>query len=269
MTVTKDKEIHEVLYSLLKEQNIEFFSYLDIGQLKVIQPHLMPQNAKGAFFWLVPYYTGVHENRNVSLYAVSRDYHEFSRRTAEIILPVLAQSFPGESFCFFSDSSPVNEIDAAVKCGLGVYGKNRLLINPKYGSFVFIASMFTSVEASKSAVLDYTNCKRLCLDCGACKAKCAFLRGETEVCYSELNQKKQLTESELSEVKSRKLRWGCDDCQEVCPMNKKVPKTPIGFFYEDMRENVTHEYLDSLSKQEFKQRAYSWRGKKVIYRNTD
>ncbi len=262
--------LDKVLYTLLSQQGIDVFSCLDGKNLQIIQPHLMPDGINTAFFWLLPYYTGKHENRNVSLYAVSRDYHVFAKNLAQHLHSHLKSAFPGEQFFFFCDSSPINEVKAALDCGLGVMGKNRLIINRKYGSYVFVGSMLTSAKIDVSqAARDYTGSKRECLNCGLCKESCAFLRGENDVCLSSLNQTKQVTDGQLQLIKQQKIRWGCDVCQEVCPMNEDVSVTPIEFFHEDTTEVVTAEYINSLSKEQFRQRAYSWRGKNVILRNID
>ena len=257
---------HEI-YTELEKRQIRVYSCIDARELEIIQPHLMPQNIKSAFLWLIPYRTGDYPDRNVSLYSVSRDYHVFSSALKAELSPRLEQIYPGESFYFFCDSSPINEVAAAVKCGLGVYGNNRLLINPIYGSYVFIGSVLTTLPYDESFAVNYTGEKKRCLMCKKCFAECDFLSGKRCFCYSELNQRKNVTEQELCIIKSRKIRWGCDDCQEVCPMNAKAEPTPIEFFYKDTQPNIDQEYINSLTKPEFRSRAYSWRGKKVILRN--
>ena len=87
------------------------------------------------------------------------------------------------------------------------------------------------------------------------------------MCLSSLNQQKRVSDDELTLIKQNKIRWGCDVCQLVCPMNKNVQNTPIDFFYEDVVPVVTSEYLQNLQDDKFSERAYSWRGRAVIERN--
>jgi epoxyqueuosine reductase QueG len=70
-------------------------------------------------------------------------------------------------------------------------------------------------------------------------------------------------------VLSRKIRWGCDTCQDVCPMNKNPAITPISFFHKDIISVLTSEVINSMTDEEFSQRAYSWRGKNTILRNLE
>ena len=234
-------------------------------QLKIIQPHLMPENIKSAIVWLIPYYTGNHENRNVSLYAVSRDYHLYARELNSRLCALAKKHFPGEEFYGFCDSSPINEISAAITAGLGVLGKNRLLINERYGSYVFICCMLSTLPAESPV----NNELKGCIGCARCVKMCKFLSGERAYCLSDLNQKKVVTDEELTAIKAEKTRWGCDICQEVCPMNKGIEQTPVDFFYKEQLEFITAELLENMPKDAFKKRAYSWRGKKTVLRNIE
>lgn len=259
----ENRTIETQVRQILASYGIEVCAFLGAEDLHVIQPHLMPEHVKSAAIWLIPYYTGAHPERNVSLYSVSKDYHLFSRALGNTLVSTLSERHPDEFFKSFCDSSPIDEVGAAADAGLGVIGKNRLLIHPKYGSFVFIGSLLMSADVPR----DPKKPRGHCLECGLCGKACAFLRGESDFCFSELNQRKILTQEELELVKSRPVRWGCDVCQEVCPMNRDVPHTPIAFFYEDTLEVVTPEILEAMSKAQFKERAYAWRGKKTILRN--
>ncbi len=259
-----EASVKECIKRLLSAEKIAACAFLDAAFLRVLLPEKMPEGIHGAALFLIPYYTGDFPERNVSLYSVGKDYHLFSRALAQKILPSLSDAFPDERFYVFCDSSPIDERKAAAESGLGVIGRNRLLIHKTYGSYVFIGSILTTARFS-----DRPTAAEHCLECGKCSSACAFLRGETDVCSSELNQRKQLTDEELAAVRARKIRWGCDVCQEVCPMNRNLSTTPIDFFYEDRLPVLTTARLDSMSKKEFSERAYAWRGKKTIRRNLE
>lgn len=255
----------KIFQDFFDSEKIFYRSEIRANDVEVIQPHLMPENIKSVIVWLMPYYTGPHTDRNISLYAVSRDYHIYAKELGEKLCGIARKQFPEENFYSFCDSSPIYEVGAALTGGLGVLGKNRLLINEKYGSYVFIGIMLSTLEP----VNPKNEQVKSCICCGKCYDACSFLSKKAGICMSDLNQKKQLTDDELFQVRSEKIRWGCDKCQEICPMNTNVSETPINFFHEEIIENITPEMLESMSKDEFKSRAFSWRGKKTIIRNLD
>ena len=257
--------IKEHITAFLATQGIDCCGFLDREYLSVIQPHLMPENIRGAAIWLIPYYTGAHPDRNISLYSVNKDYHLFSRALGNALIQELSEAFPEEKCYSFCDSSPLGEVKAAIDAGLGVLGKNRLLIHPRYGSFVFIGSLLTTAKLENASPCPLE--PSVCPGCGRCTAACGYLAGKEPVCASELNQRKELTDSELHAVRSRKIRWGCDICQEVCPLNRDVPLTPIPFFYEEQMETLDIQTVEAMPKSEFRKRAFAWRGKKTILRN--
>lgn len=251
----------ERIKDFLLSQNIDTFSGVKADKLSVIDQKRMPENVKSAVMFLIPYYTGKHEDRNLSLYAVSLDYHLYIKE--------VNAKFEGDgvhSFSFFADTSPINERDAALKAGLGVKGQNGLVINEKYGSYVFIGTLLTDAVFDEEEYTADVETK-FCSGCGLCKRNCAFLRGESDICMSELTQKKIVTDEELEMIKNHTLVWGCDSCQQGCPHNKDVCETPIEFFRRELLWKIDAETVENMSKDEFSKRAYAWRGKKTILRN--
>ena len=217
--------------------------------------------------------------RNLSLYAVPRDYHGFMQELSESLIPQLTEAFPSHRFALFADHSPICEVDAAARAGLGVLGLNGLLITPAYGSFVFIGEVVTDADyeiATGHFVPDLPSTPPLCEACGACLAACpAGCRGGArEGCLSALTQKKgELTASEAEAIRQSGLVWGCDACQLVCPHNIRVVQngfdTPIPYFREKRLNRIDISTLDVMSDEEFASRAYAWRGRKVIRRNVE
>lgn len=207
---------------------------------------------------LVPYRTADSPSRIISSYAVSEDYHLYFKSLFESVIPELEKKYPAASFHGFADSSPIDEIGAAAMCGLGVIGRNGLLINEKYGSYVFIGEILTD------AVLpDQSSEPGYCLDCGACARACptGCLGDRGAVCLSELTQKKgELSESETALMRKYRTAWGCDVCQSVCPMNRAAEPSRIEFF---CLEKIFAPRLGGRIDR----RAYGWRKAVTIERN--
>ena len=221
-----------------------------------------------AVVFLIPYFNGVNDG-NVSVYAQAKDYHLYCKELEKRIVPVF-EEITNEKAALFADTSPIYEVDAALTAGLGVKGKNGLLINREYSSFVFIASLLTTAKTDAlTDKKDYAVSE--CINCGRCKENCPVNLDKSK-CISSITQKKgQLSDDEITALKNQAYVWGCDVCQLVCPYTEKMikngTKTEIEFFKTDIVSNVTLKYLENISKKDFEKRAFSWRGKKVLSRN--
>ena len=222
----------------------------------------IPENARGVIVAAFPYLLTDkdYDGCNISKYAVVKDYHLIAGGILKRFSEKLRNEFEGEEFEPFVDSSPVPEVYAACLAGVGIKGMNGLLITEKYGSWVFLGEIVTTLEFA-----DAQSEVRTCIKCGACKLKCpSGAIGENGVerdrCMSHITQKKgELTKEEVALIKSNACAWGCDVCQNVCPYNANAQKTYIEDFYRDSLSRADAEILDG--------RAYAWRGKKVIERN--
>ena len=105
----------------------------------------LPENAKSVIVCVFPYYTEDDGPRNISRYAAVPDYHRVAGELLERACQELSGMFPN-TFVSFADNSPIREVDAALRAGHGVLGKNSLLIHPVYGSWVFLGAIVTDME---------------------------------------------------------------------------------------------------------------------------
>lgn len=215
--------------------------------------------------------------RNLSLYAVPRDYHGYMKELEASVLPALVRCFPDRAFALFADHSPILEAEAAARAGLGVLGLNGLLITPDHGSFVFLGEIVTDADytaVTGAPVPSFPSEPPLCEGCGACLAACptGCRDGDRAGCLSALTQKKgELSPEEISAVLRGGLVWGCDACQLACPHNRRVIReskdTDIPYFRDDRLLRLDGATLDAMSDEAFTARAYAWRGRRVVSRN--
>ena len=241
------------LCRITRDYKLEKCGFTDFSLLSVI-------------IFAIPYYTE-HQNKNVSSYAVARDYHLFCARLFDNILPKLRVNYPNNTFAGFSDNSPIDERHAAALSGLGIIGRNGMLITKRYSSYVFLAEIITDLQLNTGADFKITYCD----DCGRCSAACP--KSECGECLSALSQKKgELTPEEQRLIRKYGSAWGCDICQEVCPHTEiarrnKTLCTPIPFFKNELIPIVTQDIINNMSDEDFRSRAYSWRRRETILRN--
>jgi epoxyqueuosine reductase len=259
-----------MLKDFFAREAIEYFAVLDYKNCIEISAPIIEREdftPKSVILFLMPYYTG--ETENISRYAASLDYHLAIREVGERLRGHLMTKFPFAKMKIFGDHSPIAERHAALISGLGIAGDSGLLINEKYGTYVFIGDMITDISADALGETPLASIS-LCHHCGACKRACptGILCGEGNDCLSAITQKKgELCEEERSLMKKYNTAWGCDLCQTSCPYNRNPIKTPLEFFYRDRINRLDRPTLDAMTKEDFKKRAFAWRGRKTVERN--
>ncbi len=263
----------EMLISFFEKEKIEYKSVIPYSLCKETSPQIMARECfkpRTVILFLIPYYAG--ETVNISRYASARDYHIYIGDVTERLISVLRAAFPDNSFRGYGDRSPIDERHAALISGLGILGDNGLLINEKYGSYVFIADVVCDIEPERLQALTAPQKIRECTHCGACKRACptGVLRAESSDCLSAVTQKKgELAEWEKALMRKYNTAWGCDECQVACPHNRNPVITPIEFFLKDRIEELDSAVLSEMSDEEFSSRAFAWRKRKTVERNIE
>ena len=156
-------------------------------------------------------------------YAYGEDYHRVVRAKLREVVDRLQENLgrPIEGRVFV-DSAPVLERDWASRAGTGWTGKNTLLINPKAGSYFFLAEIISDLNpAVDSSIRDHCGTCTRCID--ACPTEAISPEGyvvDGSRCISYLTI--ELREAIPEEFAGRMEGWafGCDICQEVCPWNR-------------------------------------------------
>lgn len=225
----------------------------------------IPEKAETVIVLLFPYNLGdeAYDNSDISRYAVVPDYHNTIGKILQNTVVRLKEKFPEEEFISFTDNSPIPEVRAAINAGLGVRGLNGLFFNKEYGSWVFIGEIVTTMKCDCKEAPDE---KTICIECGKCISECptkAIGKNgiDADRCLSFITQKKgELTAEQEQLIKNSGCAWGCDICQVVCPMNKAVKAEPLAQFKAGAE-------FRARTESDISDRAYAWRGKKVIERN--
>ena len=167
-------------------------------------------------------YGGREPTGPVARYARGDDYHELMvtrlRELHRYIDGLIGRAVPGKAYV---DTGPILERDLARRAGLGWFGKNTMLINPRIGSFFFLGELLLDLELEPDAPFDGDRCGtcRRCLDaCPTDAFRDARVLDATRcVSYLTIELKGEIDEA-LKPLIGEHL-YGCDVCQEVCPWN--------------------------------------------------
>ncbi len=143
--------------------------------------------------------------------------------------------------------------EAAVRAGLGVIGKNGLLITPQFGTRVVIILLVTDLDAPAAPMRRMPSCA----GCGMCAKACPTGAideeglSHPERCLRNFMMEGVVVPEEMREKMGMRL-LGCDLCQRVCPMQVRLPDAPdMGVTLDDfmtLDERIFSQSVARLAK---------------------
>ncbi len=157
---------------------------------------------------------------SISVYARNRDYHDIVKKKLKALARRMIDAYGGEVKVFV-DTAPVMEKPLAAAAGIGWQGKHTNLVSRDHGSWLFLGSIFTTLDLVADAPeADHCgNCRR-CLDVCPTDAFPASYELDARRCISYLTiEHKGPIPSEFRPAIGNRI-YGCDDCLAVCPWNK-------------------------------------------------
>lgn len=158
----------------------------------------------------------------IASYACTTDYHTTIKKMLFELCGRLKEVNPDFSARCFVDSAPIFEKRYAVEAGLGWIGRQSLLITPEFGSFVLLGEIVMTAEC------DHYDTPYEGVGCGECR-RCV------EACPNNAIKERHIdttrciscaTIEHKEEDEGCDLHgwiFGCDECQTVCPYNRKAP----------------------------------------------
>lgn len=124
-----------------------------------------------------------------------------------------------------ADDNALVDREAAVRAGLGWYGKNTNVLLPGRGSWFVLGSVVTDapLPPSDQPVADGCGTCTRCLD--GCPTQAIVAPGVVDArrCLAWLVQAPGTFPLEFREALGDRI-YGCDDCQEVCPPNRRADR---------------------------------------------
>ncbi len=189
-------------------------------------PRKLVPGAKSVISLSYNYYTETTQEDpkapKISKYAYGRDYHKVVRKKLKALLKFVQEEIGEVDGRAFVDSAPVMERVWAQKSGLGWIGKNTLLLTKRKGSYFFLAELILDLELDYDGpVQDHCGSCTKCIDACPTDAIYAPYQMDASKCISYLTI--ELKDKIPSQFKGKMKDWmyGCDICQEVCPINAK------------------------------------------------
>lgn len=198
----------------------------------------------------------------VARYAWVKDYHRAMKRRMRELVRALERELSSEVAArWYVDDGPMLDRAAANRAGIGWFGKNSNILNPHFGSWVFLGQIITDLALTPDAPL-----KKSCGSCARCIDDCPT--GAIVAPYVIDNSRciSYLTIENRGAI-PREMRplvqdwvFGCDICQDVCPVNRKareagqpIPPAALGEYADDQGRIDLAQLLE-MSEDEFRQR---------------
>ena len=190
-------------------------------------------------------------NAKVASYACTTDYHLTIKQMLFELGKRLKEHCPDISARYFVDSAPIFEKRYAVEAGLGWIGRQSLVVTPQFGSFVLLGEIVTS------EVCDHYDKPLETVGCGECR-RCVEACPNCAVKERHIDTSRCIscaTIERLGEGEKAPLHgwiFGCDECQSVCPYNRKAPLASNPRFAPTFNPvAMTPEEWLSLTEEEF------------------
>ncbi len=163
----------------------------------------------------------------IARYARGRDYHRVMKRRMRRMVLDLTERIGGRFAArWHVDDGPMLDRAAAARAGLGWFGKNGNILNPTYGSWLLLGQIITDLPLAADAPLSKT-----CGQCTRCMPACPtdaivapyVVDNRRCISYLTIEHKGAIP----IELRASMGNWvfGCDICQEVCPVNRKAIAT--------------------------------------------
>ena len=199
--------------------------YMKRGAEKRSDPQRVLPGAKSIIVLALNYWQGKFQQSQIAAagriarYAWGNDYHDVIGAKLEKIDNYL-HAFGGEQKSYV-DTGPILERDHAAAAGVGWHGKSTMLVDPKLGTYFFLAEILTTLELAPD-----TPQRDRCGTCKRCITACptgaitAPRRLDARRCISYLTiELKTSIPVELRQLIGDRI-FGCDDCLDACPWNK-------------------------------------------------
>ena len=168
----------------------------------------------------------------VSCYAWGDDYHAVIRarldQLADLIRRIVAEEGLGvgqDETRLFVDTGRMVDRAVAQRAGLGWYGKNTNILSRQWGSWLFLSEIVTALDLEPDPPIA-ASCGHCTVCLEACPTQAFVAPGVLDAtrCISYLTIEHRGAIPVALRPLIGNLIFGCDICQQVCPVNLVVEK---------------------------------------------
>ena len=187
---------------------------------------ILPEARSIVVFALNYYQLDPHGRKyRIAKYALGDDYHNFMFRRLKKLCRIMRDEFGGEQRPYV-DTGPLLEKPIAESAGIGWQGKSTILVEPKRGTWSFLANIVTTLDLPPDQrVKDRCGSCTRCIDICPTKAITAPYQLDAQKCISYLTiEHDGPIPLEYRKAIGDRL-YGCDECLDVCPWNKWATPT--------------------------------------------
>lgn len=168
----------------------------------------------------------------IARYARGRDYHRvLGRKLCALLERIARRAAVPVTGRAYVDTGPLLERELAQRAGLGWFGKNTMLINPRRGSWFFLGVLLVDIELKSDPPFTDDHCGSCTRCLEACPTGALLGRDGTGapvmdasrcISYLTIEQRGPIPVELRAAIGNRV--FGCDICQEVCPFNIRFPE---------------------------------------------
>ncbi len=165
----------------------------------------------------------------IARYAWGKDYHGLLQPRLEQLAERIQALAPGAETRTYVDTGPVMEKAWAERAGLGWIGKHSNLVSTRYGSWLVLGEVLTTLELEPDEpAADLCGTCTLCIKACPTGAITEPYVVDARRCISYLTIELHKPGDEIPDDLAPNLGnriFGCDDCLDVCPYNVNASAT--------------------------------------------
>ena len=162
----------------------------------------------------------------VARYALVEDYHRAMKRRMKalvieldklLVVPLKAK--------WYVDDGPMLDRAAAARAGLGWIGKNTNILSSSHGSWILLGQIITTLDLEPDPPSNKScgSCVRCIDDCPTGAIVAPFVVDNARCISYQTIENRGIIPLEIRPLIGNWV-FGCDICQDVCPVNRKAHK---------------------------------------------